>query len=163
MKMKDRTKEERLAIRIYSGELALFAIIFAVLGVLRITQVIGYNETRRIVFNYITLVAAGWGIADFIWAVASPRRRKRVCLLDKIIVLPLVAFMITFDLISLIAKPADNSFYIISVSSAILYASAALMFQAIYHYFKPLENLMEVAKEDEEQEKPEENKDEKAE
>lgn len=166
MKFKDRSKDERLAIKVYSGELALFAIIFAVIGVLRIVGVIGYSETRRLVFNYITLAGAAWGIADFIWALASKKRRQRISLVDKIVALPLVAFMITYDLICLISKPSNTQFYVLCVGIAILYAAAMLMFQAIYHFFRPLGSILDAANEcekekPEEQAKPEETPEEK--
>lgn len=159
--MKERTKEEKIAIRIYSGELLLFAIIFAVIASLRITRVIGYNETRRIIFNYITLVGAAWGIADFVWALRSPKRRQRVSMIDKIVVLPLVGFMITYDLICLIAKPSNENFYIISVGCVIYYAAAIMLFEAIYHYFYPIQALIDEAVED--SKKPEEKSENKPE
>ena len=156
MKKVDPVKKVKL---IYSGELLLFAILFLVFGILRITQVMPYKETRRIVFNWITIFGAWWGIIDLTWALFSKKRRARVCLLDKFLVLPLSCFIITFDFISLIAKPTNDLFYILSIGSAFLYISAIYLFQAIYHYFKPIPGLIEEAleeeKEENSQEKPE--------
>ena len=156
MKKIDPQKKVKL---IYSGELLVFAVLFLVFGILRITQVMPYKETRRIVFNWITIFGAWWGIIDLLWALLSKKRRPRVCLLDKFLVLPLSCFIITFDFISLIAKPANDMFYIISIGSAFIYISVIYLFQAIYHYFKPIPGLLEEALEEEKdensQEKPE--------
>ena len=156
MKKVDPQKKVKL---IYSGELLFFAILFFIFGVLRITQVMPYRETRRIVFNWITIFGAWWGIIDIVWALASKKRKARVCLLDKFLVLPLSIFIITFDFISLIVKPADPMFYILSIGCAFLYIAVIYLFQSIYHYFKPIpglfDDLEEEQKDENSQEKPE--------
>ena len=149
MKKVDPHKKVKL---IYSGELLLFAVLFLVFGILKLTRVMGYNETRRIVFNWITIFGGAWGITDLIWALASKKRRPRISLIDKFLVLPLSLFIITFVFISLIAKPANDSFYIISIGAAFLYISCVYIFESIYHYYKPVPGLLE---EDEEEEKVE--------
>lgn len=135
----------------------LFAVIFLVLGFLKSFGVMTYNETRRIIFNWITLFGALWPIADLIWALASKNRRKRVCLMDKFLVIPLPIFLITFDLISLIAKPTDTNFYVFSIAAAFFYVSAIYLFQSIYHYFNPLKELMDEIHGEEDKEKAEES------
>lgn len=140
--MKNKMTDKQKAILIYSGEFILFAIIFLVLGTLKITQVMPYKEGRRIVFNWITLFAAIWPIADFIWALASKRRRQRICLLDKILTLPLPIFMIVFDLISLISKPENTFFYVASIAAAFYYVAVLYLVLGIYHYFKPIPELV---------------------
>ena len=154
MKKIDPQKKIKL---IYSGELLLFAVLFLVFGILRITQVMPYRETRRIVFNWITIFGAWWGIIDLTWALASKKRRARVCLLDKFLVVPLALFIITFDFISLIAKPANDMFYVVCIGSAFIYISVIYLFQAIYHYYKPIPGLFD----DEEKEENEQNSQEK--
>ena len=128
---------------VYSGELLLFAILFLVFGILKMTKVMGYNETRRIVFNWITLFGSAWVITDLIWGLASKTRRQRICLLDKFLTLPVGLFIMAFDFVSLIAKPANDNFYIYSIGGVFLYISAIYFFQAIYHYFKPIPGLLE--------------------
>ena len=156
MKKLDPEKKVKL---IYSGELLLFAILFLVFGILKMTKIMGYNETRRLVFNWITIFGSAWVIADLIWGLASKKRRQRICLLDKFLTLPVGLFIMTFDFISLIAKPANDDFYIYSIGGVFLYISAIYFFQSIYHYFKPipglLEDLEEEQKEENSQEKPE--------
>lgn len=141
--MKKKMSDQQKAILIYSGEFILFAIIFLVLGILKITQVMPYKETRRIVFNWITVIAAIWPISDFIWALASKKRRARICLLDKIAILPLTCFIVTFDFISLIAKPENTFFYIASIAAAFFYVALVYAALGIYHYFKPIPELLE--------------------
>ena len=150
MKKVDPHKKMKL---IYSGELLLFAVIFLVVAILKLTGVMNYNETRRIVFNWITIFGGLWGITDFIWGAVSKKRRARICLLDKALLLPLVLFIETFDFISLIAKPENEKFYVYSIGFAFLYITVIYTFQAIYHYFKPIPGLFE----DEEEEQKEEN------
>ena len=137
---------------IYSGELLLFAVIFLVVAILKLTGVMKYNETRRIIFNWITIFGGLWGITDFVWGLTSKKRRQRISLLDKALVLPLVLFIETFDFISLIAKPESESFYVISIGAAFLYITVIYTFQAIYHYFYPIPGLLD----DEEEEKNDE-------
>ena len=154
MKKIDPHKKMKL---IYSGELLLFAVIFLVVAILKLTGVMNYNETRRIVFNWITIFGGLWGITDFIWGAFSKKRRARICLLDKALLLPLVLFIETFDFISLIAKPENEKFYVYSIGFAFLYITVIYTFQAIYHYFKPIPGLFD----EEEEEQKEENSQEK--
>ena len=149
MKKIDKEKKVKL---IYSGELLLFAVIFLVFGILKITKVMGYSETRRIVFNWITIFGGAWGITDFIWAICSKKRQQRISMIDKILLLPLAIFIITFDFISLIAKPANDNFYIYSVGAAFLYVAVIYTFESIYHYYNPIPGLLD----DEEETKVEE-------
>ncbi len=149
--MKKIDKEKKIKL-IYSGELLLFAVIFLVFGILKITKVMGYSETRRIVFNWITIFGGAWGIADFIWAICSKKRQQRISMIDKILLLPLAIFIMTFDFISLIAKPASDNFYIYSVGAAFLYVAVIYTFESIYHYYKPIPGLLD----DEEEPKVEE-------
>lgn len=141
--MSDETKVKL----IYSGELLLFAIIFTVLGVLKITRVIGYNPTRALVFNYITLAGVAWGLVDFTWAIASKKRRARVSLLDKAITLPLSIFMLVFDLINIIKQPGED-FYVYMLSSALFYVVGIYIFMGVYHWFHPNKELLEAIEED---------------
>ena len=154
MKKLDPHKKVKL---IYSGELLAFAILFLVFGILKITKVMGYNETRRIVFNWITIFGSCWVIADLIWGLASKKRRQRICLLDKFLVLPVGLFIMTFDLISFIAKPANDNFYIYSIGGVFLYISVIYFFQAIYHYYKPIPGLLEDEEEEQKVENSQEN------
>ena len=153
MKKVDPHKKMKL---IYSGELLLFAVVFLVVGVLKLTGVMKYNETRRIIFNYITMFGGLWGIIDFLWGAISKKRRARICLLDKALLLPLILFLETFDLISLIMKPDNPNFYVISVGCAFLYITVIYTFQAIYHYYKPIPGLFEDDEEEQNKQNPQE-------
>ena len=63
----------------------------------------------------------------------------------------------TFDFISLIAKPENDDFYIYSIGGAFLYISVIYFFQAIYHYYKPIPGLLEDEEEEEKEENSQEN------
>ena len=144
---------------IYSGELMIFAILFLVLGILKITNVMRYNETRRIVFNWITIFGGAWGIIDFIWAISSKKRQQRISLVDKFTLLPLAIFIIVYDLICFIVKPEPHTFYQIMLGSAFIYVAVVYIFQSIYHFYRPIPGLFD----DEEEEQKEENPQEKPE
>ena len=150
MKKLDPHKKMKL---IYSGELLLFTVLFLVFGILRITQIMPYRETRRIVFNWITVFGAWWGIIDIVWALASKKRRARVCLLDKFLLLPLSIFILTFDFICFFGEKRGDMFYILCIGIAFLYIAAIYLFQAIYHYFYPIPGLLD----DDEEEKKDQN------
>ena len=149
-------KEKKIKL-IYSGELLVFAIIFLVFGILKFTKVMGYNPTRTFIFNIITLAGAAWGITDFIWAISSKKRQERISLLDKVLLLPLVIFMITYDLICLIAKPTNENFYLFMLGSAFLYVAVIYTFEAVYHYYHPIPGLLDDDEEEEKEPKSPEN------
>lgn len=141
--MEKFTKTERKSILAYSIELLVFAVVFGILGILRITGVIGYSESRRVVFNWITLVGGTIGIGDFIWFCFSKRRRARNFLPDKLAVLALAIFMITYDLICLIGGNPSPEFCTYMLGGAICYVAVIYLFQGIYHYFKPVPSYLE--------------------
>ena len=154
--MKKMNRETKIKL-IYSAELAFFAIVFLVFGILKMTQVFGSDPTRTLIFNIITLAGAAWGITDFVWAIASKKRQQRVSLLDKILLLPLVFFMITYDLICLLVKPSGQDFYCYMLGSAFLYVAIIYSFEAVYHFYHPIPGLLE----EDEEEKKDENSQEK--
>lgn len=149
--MKKLSKETKIKL-IYSGELLVFAILFLVFGILKFTNVMKYNPTRTLIFNIVTLAGAAWGITDFIWAIASKKRQQRISLLDKVLLLPLVLFMVSYDLICLIAKPSNEQFYLYMLGSAFLYVAVIYTFEAVYHFYHPIPGLFD---EDEDEENPE--------
>ena len=155
--MKKLDKETKYKL-IYSGELALFAVLFAVFSVLKFTGVLGYNATRALIFNWVTIFGGAWGIADFIWAISSKKRQQRISLLDKFLILPLSLFIITYDLICFIVKP-EPSFYGIMLGAGFAYVAVVYCFEAVYHFYHPIPGLLE----DDEEEKKDENSQEKPE
>lgn len=136
----DETTKVKL---IYSGELAFFAIVFLVLGILFLTKVIAVQDWKRLVFTWATLVGGFLLIGDFVWALVSKKRRKKICLLDKIMILPVSLFLIGFDLYALITNLLDVEVYAIVVGVDFIYIAADYIFQSIYHYFKPVPGLFE--------------------
>ena len=131
----------------YVIELAVIALIFAVIAILRLTGVwSGTNNVRRAIFHWITIFGGAWTITDFIWALASKRRRKKVCLLDKILNLPLGIYVMTFDIICFATWPEER-FFIVGISIGFIYVAINYTFQAIYHYFKPVPQIIAAAEE----------------
>lgn len=131
---------------IYSIELIAIACIFIVVGILKLCGVIGQNSTYRFVFNIVTSVGACLIIGDLIWGLVSKKRRKKICLMDKLLALPAVAYLIVYNILCFCAKgnvlTLPNDFYSISMASVIFYLSANYIFQGIYHYFYPIPEIL---------------------
>ena len=143
--MNDLTKAKL----IYSIELLVFAVAFLVVAILKMTGVIPTNETRQLVFNWITLFGGSWIIADCIWAIVDKKRQKRIALIDKIIHVPAGIYLITYDIYCLITKPTDSRIFQFGFPIALTYLCLCYMFEAFYHYKYPVPGLLEAAKEDE--------------
>ena len=144
--MKKLDKETKYKL-IYSGELALFAVIFIVFSILKFTAVLGHNPTRALVFNWITIFGGAWGIADFVWAICSKKRQQRISLLDKFLLLPLSIFIITYDIICFSVKP-EPVFYSTMLGIAFAYVGVVYCFEAVYHFYHPIPGLLEDAAEE---------------
>ena len=161
-----KISEETKVKLVYSGELAIFSIVFLVLGILKITGVMAYDEGRRQIFNYITTAGGVWLVVDLLWAAFSKVRRQRICLLDKFLNVPLGIFLLVFNIICFTQPKMDDSFYINMMSVVFFYVAIDYAFQAIYHFYKPLPSLMEEIRNAEALEKeenhsiPEDNQDE---
>ena len=100
-------------------------------------------------FNYVTIAGALFLIGDFLWALLSEKRRKKVCLLDKAILLPVAAFLIVFDIICFATDINAEQYYfrMYSMVAIFFYVAIAYLFQGIYHYFKPIPAITEAIEE----------------
>jgi hypothetical protein len=137
---------------IYSAEVALFAIVFGVLGILFLVNVITVSDTRRLIFTWVTLFGGFLGIGDFLWVLLSPKRRKKNSLVDKIAILPLGVALIVIDFMALIQQSNDNEKTRYVMGAAFCYIALIYIFEAIYHWFRPIPSLVE-----EDEKKPEES------
>ena len=134
---------------IYSIELAIFAVIFLVLAILKFTSVIGTNATRLKVFNWITLFGGSWIVVDFFWAMLDKKRQKRIAIIDKCIHLPAGLYLISFDLYCLIANPDVTSpICKYGVPIILSYLCLCYSFEAIYHFKYPVPGLLDIEKEE---------------
>ena len=151
---------------VYTVELLVIAVIFIVIATLEVLNIIGKREVMMIIFNWVTIFGAAWMIADFIWTLVSKRKRARSSLLDKILVLPLAAYFITFDIICFTKQPfVTMEFRRLMMGIAFYYVAAIYIFQGIYHYFHPIPLILQAIKEEEtlkeEQEKAKQEAEEK--
>ncbi len=147
---------------IYSGELLLFAVVFVVIGILILVGVISIKDWKRIAFSYVTLAGGAWLIADFIWTLASPKRRARKPLIDKILVLPAALTVISFDIYAfvkgMVHSDVTSPLFAYFIGGDLCYLALVYFFEAFYHYKHPLPELVEAAMEEEkEKEEKEEN------
>ena len=130
---------------IYSGELMLFFILFLVLGILRMTGVIAPNDTRKNIFNWVTIFGGSWLIIDFLWAMFSKKRKQRIALIDKCLHLPAGIYLVSFDIYCFVTKPeAASDVYRYGVPIVFFYLCACYLFESIYHYFKPVPGLLDI-------------------
>ncbi len=139
------TKEQKKAVLIYSGELALFSIIFIVIGLLLILQVIQVAGWKKYAFTYVTLIGGLWPIIDFIWTLASKKHRSHNSLLDKCLVIPVPCSLIPLDIWILIngIEKVDINIFRFGISIPLIYFALVYAFEAVYHYFKPIPLLLE--------------------
>ena len=148
---KKKLSEETKIKLIYCGELAIIALIVIVIGALKLAGVIATKPTRLLIYNIITTLGGAWLITDLIWALVSPKRRAKSCLLDKFMTLPVGLYLLVFDVICFIDKikgVATNDLLVkLSVGVVLLYIGAVYIFQAIYHYFKPVPQMLEAIEE----------------
>lgn len=129
---------------IYSGELFLFALVFGVIALLEFLQVIKISENHKVFFNWITLFGGTWIIADFFWALFSPKRRKKVAFIDKMLHLPAGLYLVIFDLFCLITKPQNHLVYQYGIPIVLSYLCTCYGFEAVYHYFHIIPGLIEI-------------------
>ncbi len=139
---------------IYSGEIFIFAIVFLTLGILFLVRIIDVQDYKKWLFPILTLVGGLWNISELIWALSSPKKRKKTSLLDKFLLLPAsIAFLSfgTYALIVMIVNPSStvlDNFFPVYIGVALLYSSLIYFFQSIYHYFVPLPALLIAIEED---------------
>lgn len=139
-------KEIRKIKLIYSGELLAFAIVFLVLGFLELFAVIKLSERAQLIFKIITLAGATFITGDFIWLMCSEKRKKKNCILDKAMVLPLAVYLYVFDIVGFVMKPGYG-YYQIGIPIAFIYLACVYIFQGIYHYYKPVPMVIEMIEE----------------
>lgn len=138
---------------IYSGELIIIAIVFLVIAILKFTGVIGYNETRHLVLNWITIFGGTWVIVDFFWGLLSKKRRPKISLLDKALHLPAGIYLVAFDLFCIITRPEDPMIYRCGFPIAISYLCLCYIFEGIYHFYHPVPAILDAVMEVEEEPK----------
>ena len=148
---KKKLSEETKVKLIYCGELALIAIVVIVIGALKLSGIIATNPTRLLIYNIITTLGGAWLITDLIWALASPKRKAKVCLMDKFMVLPVGLYLLVFDTLCFIDKikgvETNDLLVRLSVGIVLLYIGVVYIFQAVYHYFRPIPQMLEAIEE----------------
>ena len=100
--MKQKIDEFTKAKLIYTIEISIFALAFLIVAILQLVRVIKFGETHLRVINWITIFGASIGILDFIWFLNSPVRRKKNSMLDKCLLVPLMIYILVFDIICFI-------------------------------------------------------------
>ena len=132
---------------IYSGELLVFAVLFAVLGPLFLFEVITVADWKRWVFSIVTLLGGLWLIADFVWCLISGKRRKKNSMLDKVLVLPMALPVVVFDILAFVKGwvwlEEGVVYFRYALGIALFYYAIVYLFEAIYHFKHPVPMLLE--------------------
>ena len=136
-------------------EYGIFVIVFAVLGILFLTGIIGVADWKRYAFTYVTLAGGAWLVADFVWCLASPKRRAKNSMVDKSLLLPVGLFLIGFDIYAIVNGCAETLpyRYVIGIDFCVL--AAIYAFETVYHWFRPIPGVIEAALEEKEETKNE--------
>lgn len=154
--MKKKMDEITKVKLVYSGELLLFSVVFLVLGLLFLFGVITVADWKRWAFSILTCAGGAYFLFDFIWCLASPKKRAKVSLLDKILVLPMAIPVFVFDILAFVkgwvsSQEGIEIFrYVLAIS--LLYYSAIYLFEAFYHYKHPIPGLIDISEESPEEE-----------
>ena len=156
--LKRKLTDEEKVKSIYSGELVIIAVVMIVFATLELTGV--FNPIKRRIFLHIlTLTGSTIILGDIIWALVSKKRRAKVSLIDKITLIPMPIYVISFNVISFVTNP-DGRYYQVGLAILFLYLASVYLFQAIYHFKYPVPGLLDALKEDEKPEVKEEPKEE---
>ena len=131
---------------IYSGELLLIAVVFLTIGILELLKVITIKDWVQLVFKIVTLAGAAWLVADFLWTLLSPKKRAKNSLMDKIMMLPLVPYLLFFDIYGFVA-PRPYEYYQIGLPIVFFYIACVYIFQGFYHYYHPIPMVVEMINE----------------
>ncbi len=154
-KLDDLTKAKL----IYSGELLLFALVFAVLGILFLLGVISPSDWKKWLVLVGGSLGSVWCFVDFAWILASPKRKAKNSLIDKILLLPSAAVSLGFNVffwIKMIPFHSDyDSLFATFLGSILLYFSLVYLFECFYHWKHPVPGLLEEEKKEEEASSPE--------
>ena len=158
--MKQKMDEFTKAKLIYTIEISIFALAFLVVAILQLVRVIKFGETHLRVINWITIFGASIGILDFIWFLNSPVRRKKNSMLDKCLLVPLMIYILVFDIICFINyENPQVDLAQIMIPIALIYVSAVYTLEAVYHWYKPVPMLFEALEEEKENPQEEVNPD----
>ena len=158
--MKQKMDEFTKAKLIYTIEISIFALAFLIVAILQLVRVIKFGETHLRVINWITIFGASIGILDFIWFLNSPVRRKKNSMLDKCLLVPLMIYILVFDIICFINQENPQlDLAQIMIPIALIYVSAVYTLEAVYHWYKPVPMLFDAIEEEKENPQEEVNPD----
>ena len=146
--MKKKITPEQKYKLIYSGELAIVAVIAIVLGILFLLEILGRRDHTPIAYTVLTLTGAAWILFDFFWTTFSKERKAKKSYLDRILNLPLAIGLIIFDVYAIVNGLSQPQYPSKFISIFMFYIALNTLFQAIYHYYKPIPEIIEMIEQD---------------
>ncbi len=145
---------------IYTVELAVFACLFAVLGILFLTGVLRTSAWKKWLVLTVGTLGAVWCFIDFFWCLKSPKRRAKNSMLDKALPLPnaLYAFVVNIYFWVKLApfNEESDTMFAYCLGASLCYFALVYVIEAIYHWKHPVPGLIEA--ESQIEEKPQEEK-----
>ena len=155
--METKMNELKKAKIIYTVELGIFAVAFLVVAILQFVRVINFGETHLRIINWITIFGSSIGLLDFIWFLRSPVRRKKNSMLDKCALVPLMVYVLTFDIICFVNyENPQLELAQIMIPIALCYITVVYTIEAVYHWYHPVPMLLEELEKEAQKENPQE-------
>lgn len=154
--MEEQNKSLKKVKIIYTIELLIFVAVAITFSILFYLEIFPATVKKARIFSILTTCGAGYLIFDAIWAIISPKHRKNAPLIDKITILPLSFFLIGFDIyiyVNQYGETINLQFLRFVLGSVFVYIACMYTFQAIYHWYHPLQSLIEASEKAEEEAK----------
>ena len=141
---------------IYTLELAIFAVLFATLGILFLTGVLKTSAWKKWLVLTVGTLGAIWAYVDFFWVLRSPKRRAKNSLLDKALVLPNALFAFGINIYFWVKLAPFNgesdALFAYCLGASLCYFALIYAIEAIYHWKHPVPGLLEESNQIEEKE-----------
>lgn len=138
--------------RLYSGELLVFSILFLILGILFLTGVIAVADWKRWAFAILTMLGGAWISFDFAWCLVSKKRRAKQAMIDKVLAVLMAFPVLVFDILAFsmgwVTSDEGVLYFRYVLGVALTYYGAVYLFEAIYHYYRPVPALLEAYEEE---------------
>lgn len=140
MKKLDELTKAKL---IYSGMLLVIGIVAITIGILQLVQIIEIKEWLINVFKFVPFLGLAYFIFDYVTLFTNKKKREKVCLVDKFSLIFIPPFSVTFAILLWCGNNYACNSPQLFIGPLIITLGVVYIFQAIYHWFRPLKDLLE--------------------
>ena len=141
--MVDKEKLTKKYKLIFLVEYLLISAILLTIGLLKVFNVIEYNDKRLLVYNIITLIGVAYITFDLVWNLVSKKKRESLCIIDKVFPGIAALYLLVFDILVLGKFYTNLEFIKYSIGAVLIYAGSVSLGLGIYHHFKPSKQILE--------------------